>query len=84
MPSLPAETKSLLILAKALEKQKLKLPHSALCHVKIRVSLRYFENDCTHQFTLITWVGIQKNGYSGPILESEAMHKRFQKKGQNI
>ena len=45
MPSLPAKMKILLILAKALEKQKLNFACSALFHIKTRVNLKYFVDD---------------------------------------
>ena len=46
MPSPPAKMKVLLILAKTFEKQKLNFTHSALFHMKTRVVLKYFVNDC--------------------------------------
>ena len=42
--------KILLILAKIIEKQKLNFSCSALFHMKTRVSLKYFVNDCTSLF----------------------------------
>ena len=47
MPSLPAEMKILLTLAKTLEKQKLNFSRSELFHMKTRVSLKYHVNDCS-------------------------------------
>ena len=44
--SLPAKMKTLLILAKTLEKSKLNFSSSAIFHMKTRVSLKYFVNDC--------------------------------------
>ena len=38
--------KILLLLAKAIEKQKLNSSRSGLFHIKTRVSLKYFVNDC--------------------------------------
>ena len=46
MPSPPAKMKILFILVRTLEKQKLNFFHSALFHLKTRVSLKYFVNDC--------------------------------------
>ena len=46
MPSLPAKMKILLLLAKAIEKQKLNSSRSGLFHMKTRVSLKYLVNDC--------------------------------------
>ena len=46
MPSLPAKMKILLLLAKAIEKQKLNSSCSGLFHMKTRVSLKYLVNDC--------------------------------------
>ena len=51
MSSLPAEMKVLLILAKTLEKQKLKFYCSALFHMKTRVGLKYFVSDCSYQIS---------------------------------
>ena len=45
MPSLPAKMKILLLLAKAIEKQKLNSSRSWLFHMKTRVSLKYLVND---------------------------------------
>ena len=39
--------KILLILAKTLAAQKLNFSRSQLFHIKTRVSLKYFVNDCT-------------------------------------
>ena len=44
MPSFPAKTKILLILAKTFEKQKLHFPRSALFRMKTKVSLKFFGN----------------------------------------
>ena len=46
MSSFPTKIKILLILAKTLEKEKLNFSRSALFHMKTRVSIRYFVNDC--------------------------------------
>ena len=46
MPSLPVKMKILLILAKTLEKHKLNFSRSAQFHMKTRVSLKYFMNNC--------------------------------------
>ena len=46
MPSPPPKIKTLLILAKAGEEQKLKLSCISLFHMKTRVCLKYFVNDC--------------------------------------
>ena len=45
VPSPPAKIKTLLILAKTLDRQKLNFSPSALFHMKTRVSLNYFVND---------------------------------------
>ena len=46
MPRLPAKLKTLLMLAKSLQKQKSNFSRSALFHKKTRVSLNYFVSDC--------------------------------------
>ena len=46
VPILPAKIIILLIPVKTLEKQKLDFFRSALFHMKARVSLKYFVNDC--------------------------------------
>ena len=51
MSSVTAKMKMLLILA-ALEKQKLNFSRSTLFQVKIRVTLRYFVNDCLRKHFL--------------------------------
>ena len=47
MLSLPANMKTLLVLVKTLEKQKLNFSRSVLIHMKTRFSLKYFVNDCS-------------------------------------
>ena len=47
VPNQPAKTKILLILAKALEKQKSNISRSAISHIKARVSFKYFLNVCS-------------------------------------
>ena len=54
MPIARAKMKILLILAKTLEKQELNFSRSALFHMKTRVSLRYFMNDCSYLFLFLT------------------------------
>ena len=46
MPSLHAKVKILLKLAKTPKKQNLNFSHSTLFHMKTKVSLKYFVNDC--------------------------------------
>ena len=46
MPSRPAEMEVLLTLAKNFWKTEIKLSRSALFHMKTRVSVKYFVNDC--------------------------------------
>ena len=49
MPSPLIKMKILFTLAKTLEKQKLNFSRNALLHVKTRVTLKYFVNDCSYQ-----------------------------------
>ena len=44
--NLPAKMKVLSILAKSLEKQEVNFSRSTLFHMKTRVDLKYFVNDC--------------------------------------
>ena len=44
--NLPAKMKVLSILAKSLEKQEVNFSRSTLFHMKTRVGLKYFVNDC--------------------------------------
>ena len=46
MLSLPPKTKILSILAKISQKQKLNFSRSVPFHMKARICLKYFENDC--------------------------------------
>ena len=47
MPGIPSKNKNFVhTCKKTLEKQKLNFSHSALFHMKTRVSLKYFVNDC--------------------------------------
>ena len=48
MLSLPATLKTLLMLAKTLEKQKLNFSRSALLHMKTGVNLKYFVAGCSY------------------------------------
>ena len=47
MVSLPAKMKILLILEKMLEKQKINFSRGTLFRMEIRISLKYFLNDCS-------------------------------------
>ena len=46
MASLPDKMQILLILAKTLATQKLNFSSIQLFHIKTRVNLKYFDNDC--------------------------------------
>ena len=51
----PPETKILSALVKHPEKQKLNFSRSALFHMKTRVCLKYFVNDCIRLTTINFW-----------------------------
>ena len=61
-----------------LERMKLNLPRSSLCHVKLRVSLRYFVNDCPlkHSFAC-TSPQSSSNCFSFTILVTQGFSHSF-------
>ena len=56
--------KILLILAKTLEKQKLNFSRIALFHIKTRLSLKYFVNDCSFAWLTMRAFIIERKIYT--------------------